>query len=680
MSCGGRVYKGDTIVISVPFDVEDYENLVITYSTTGYATVVKTEDEVTIEDGFITYVSDGGELDLLPDGVIYYTISYEVDGVDHVESTNTPLYLKTPAGYSGKTADDIYQDGYEAGLNDCSGSTPCDCSSAVTEAYQSGYTAGQADCSGSSCNLQNKTAVITADTQTVTPDQGYDGMGSVSIDANSYGQAKYDQGYASGYEDAEEEYPKLQYAKNFTATTNTTIYPDSAWDAMKRVNLDVTPVYNSGYAAGLADCSGSTCNLVTGATDLMSDMPIGVYYTIKASEWAGGGADGFSEFTVYDLGFGQAKYDEGYQSGYTDGRQTNCRMQAKSITLTSPYVTIEPDFGYAGLSEVSINGGSLYYNGYNAGSGYGYSLGYQSGYTEGNRIGYNNGKQSGFTQGYTSGYTDGYGDGYLSGISTTDCSEAAAEAYELGHQSGYTDGWNSGYTYGNAVGRKGAYKDGEMSVIQSFFTGNTVGYGYNYGYVIAYYYTPSGQVCVITGYDRNCDERWYDSFDRMSVDGGTWESPTLYYYLTEGWHQIRFRVIDKYLHYAFNHNFPTSPVEDPLGNMVTPYMDALKAVSIPEQSYPELSAVTGLIGTFEMNTGIRILSTSLNLYGVYSPTNPNGNALSGATNLNIIISHYQGNENVNITSDVQNGILFYPAGKSSTHSSTLSGWTKMELF
>ena len=307
--------------------------------------------------------------------------------------------------------------------------------------------------------------------------------------------------------------------------------------------------------------------------------------------------------------------------------------------------------------------------------------------------GYDSGRTEGFENAYNSGYTNGYADGFLSGASTTDCSSAVTESYNLGYTSGYTDGhesgytegfedgyssgqtnaWNSGYasgyTDGNSAGKTTGYKEGEQSVIKSFLAGNDIG-NYSayddYGYVVAYYYTSAAQECVITGYDRDCDERWGDAFSSMSVDGGPWVAPQLYYYLTEGWHQIRFNVKDKYVHYAFNHNFSPSG---------TCYMDALKAVSIPEASENQ-SGVTALIGTFCMNTGIKILSTSLKTYGGVN----NGNALSGATNLNVIFSHYQGNENVVINSDVQSGVLFYPEGKASTHASTLSGWTKVELF
>ena len=155
MSCGGRIYKGDSITISIPFEISGYTNLSVDYFTTGDTKITKSEDELTVEDGFITAYFDGHDLDLLPDGVIRYTITYQVDGEDAVGSTNTPLYLKTPAGYSAQTIDDIieeaYQSGYTAGYDDCGGG---DCSeveniaynSGLTVGYESGYTAGQADC------------------------------------------------------------------------------------------------------------------------------------------------------------------------------------------------------------------------------------------------------------------------------------------------------------------------------------------------------------------------------------------------------------------------------------------------------------------------------------------------------------------------------------------------------
>lgn len=539
------------------------------------------------------------------------------------------------AGYnSGVTQDcgdaieDAYNSGYQSGTTD-----------GYQDGYDDGYEKGQEDCpecsGGTSCNLENGQLPLGREwdgDDTITPSQGYDGFGSVRIYDNGYGDLKYDSGYTQGYNDGQGGTVALQDKSVQQNTNLVTYYPDEGYDGMRSIYVDATPVYSNGhtdgqnYARSLMASSAFTdngtytnpngwsavtvnvpqgsCNLVTGATDLMEDMPIGVNYTIRASDW---NADGFSEFTVYDLGFGQAKYDSGYTAGLNACSGGSCNLQTGQYVLDGQFDgdsgIVNPDAGYDGFGSFRV-------------------------------------------------IDNGYG--------------------QAKYDSGFTYG-RSSFPY-----RQSYYKAGEDSVIKSFLAGNDLGwysdgvFGYDdYGLVVAYYHTPISQDCVITGYDKDCDERWYDAFDSMSVDGGPWESPQLYYYLTEGWHQIRFRVKDPNLHYAFNHNFT------PSGQC---YMDALKAVSLPEASDRQAGVNNQPVGTFKMNNGIRILSSSLRKFGVYSPTNLNGNALSGATNLNIIISHYTGNENVDITSDVQSGILFYPAGKSSTHSSALSGWTKMELF
>lgn len=146
MSCGGRVYKGDIVEISVPFDVEDYTSLSISFFTNGDTKIVI--DNPAVVDGFIETTFNGSDLDLLPDGVLRYVITYTEDGEEHTISTNTSLVLKTPPAYSALTPTDYYLSGYTAGQAECSGDTPCDCTSAITQAYLSGYSAGQADCSG----------------------------------------------------------------------------------------------------------------------------------------------------------------------------------------------------------------------------------------------------------------------------------------------------------------------------------------------------------------------------------------------------------------------------------------------------------------------------------------------------------------------------------------------------
>ena len=182
MSCGGRVYKGDTISISVPFDISGYTNLTISYFTVGDYKIVKTQEEVEIEDGAITCDFSGHDLDLLPDGVIRYTINYDVDNTDYVESTNTMLYLKTPASYSAVTPQDIWMSGYTSGQEDCpacSGGSGC----VLTEGHFD-LMEGFGGC------------------VTVNPDES-DGFSNFQICDLQYGQSKYNSGYTAGYADGQ---------------------------------------------------------------------------------------------------------------------------------------------------------------------------------------------------------------------------------------------------------------------------------------------------------------------------------------------------------------------------------------------------------------------------------------------------------------------------------------------
>lgn len=714
MSCGGRVYKGDTVTISVPFDVDDYSNLTITYTTIGGEKIVKTQEEVEIEDGFITYTFEPGELDLLPDGVIYYAISYEVDGVGHVESTNTNLYLKTPAGYSGRTAEDIYQEGYEAGLEDCS---------------------------GSSCNLQSKSVVVSANTQTVFPDQGYDGMDSVSIDATSFGNGRYQQGYEagydSGYEDAEEDYPRIQPQKNYTADTKSfVIVPDAHYDAMGRVNVNATPVFNQGYQSGLTACSGETpCDCteayqsgITYQKSLLSAITIianGTYYrpdgydTVEVTvedtpqlevrsynideNWNGESGEiypntqlgfvGFRYFQVFDIGYGQKKYDDGYQSGYTEGYDEGyddalyekCNLTTALVVVPSGssgmVSNVTPPSGYTGFETVSVNateyGQEMFDNGFQSG----YTSGYTDGYNQGTSAcaselyvgswcvdsnwdgeettlkpsthfastaagfsavtiydcGYgdkrfNEGHASGYTDGHASGYTEGYDDGYLSGASTTDCSQAISMAYDNGHYLGYNEG-----------------KD---SVIKSLLTENDT------DLVIGYYYTSARTMCLITGeyHDSNIDYDGNSAFVSMSVNGGSWQPVEKYLELPAGWSQVRFSGCTTLLLGAFSHRFTPSQQCD---------MDALKIVSLP-------TMVDGLSNTytFHMNDGLRVIASSCGIMR---------GATNGADNINVLITHYTGNQR-EYNYFPSNGVLFIPEGSTADWASILPNWTHIEMF
>ena len=138
MSCGGRIYKGDAITVSIPFNVEEYSALTVAYFTTGDYEVVREESELVIEDGYIIASFEGHDLDILPDGVLRYTIACVVDDEDYLYSTNTPLYLKTPKDYDAETAEEVYEEGYESGYT-------VGYESGSTDGYESGYAEGFPD-------------------------------------------------------------------------------------------------------------------------------------------------------------------------------------------------------------------------------------------------------------------------------------------------------------------------------------------------------------------------------------------------------------------------------------------------------------------------------------------------------------------------------------------------------
>ena len=293
MSCGGRVYKGDTILVSIPFDVSGYTDLVVSYFTVGDTKIVKTDGELDVEDGYITVQFSGNDLDILPDGVLRYTVEYAVDNTDYVDSSNTMLYLKTPASYSAVTEEVIYEEGFESGYTKGVG----ECEEIAEEAYDNGYASGTTDgySSGYSvgfvagidnqrqrlvstaitsngvyertdgfnyvdvqvpldtpCNIEPTKSINLNDYSpsfqtTVTPDEGYAGLEAVSVNGSEI--------YSRAVGDVQNQFVTL------SATTNGTYLPQSTFAVFKEVyvNVDtdcssaITEAYQSGMTAGAAE-------------------------------------------------------------------------------------------------------------------------------------------------------------------------------------------------------------------------------------------------------------------------------------------------------------------------------------------------------------------------------------------------------------------------------------------
>lgn len=203
MNCGGRIYKGADVVISVPFN-EEYSDLSLRIYTDGEYSIERAESACTIADGSITVTIEDYELELLKDGIIYYTINYTQDGLQLSETTNTPYVLKAQRGYSAQTPADIFQRGYEAGLEACE---------------------------HPEMHLQDKLVYLDGSwvgSEIFYPDSGYVGMSSIDINANDFGEAAYRSGI---------EYQKSLLTSYETAYNGTFTNPNG-WSS---ITVNVTP-------------------------------------------------------------------------------------------------------------------------------------------------------------------------------------------------------------------------------------------------------------------------------------------------------------------------------------------------------------------------------------------------------------------------------------------------------
>ncbi len=238
-----RVFKNEDIDIAINVP-EDEVNEFSLYILTDKETKVEVPLSA-VTDGVVHF--EPGDLDLLNDGIIRYELSYSIGDNDYAENTNTNLILKTPSTYSAKTAEDWYNEGYEAGLNDCSGETP-DCS----EAYQSGYTEGVSE-------QKAKLTGLTANTNMIY--ERTDGYDRVVVNVpTGYSQSDldnaYDSGYTAGLNDCSGETPDCTDAWNSGYTSG---YTDGLNDCTGYTQEDILNAwrggYLSGYSAGQEACS-----------------------------------------------------------------------------------------------------------------------------------------------------------------------------------------------------------------------------------------------------------------------------------------------------------------------------------------------------------------------------------------------------------------------------------------
>ena len=234
MSCAGRAYKGGGLDITIPFPYGDMDNISVILYTSGDYTIEKTASAV---DGVIYVHLSKGEVDILPDGVLKYTLEWD----DYSMTSETLTYIKTPANYSATSVTEL-----------------------VDEAYQSGYTAGQEGCASGTCNIQEtKTTSITDDVSGIVmvyPDEGYDGLAEAKVSAVRYGQVKYQKGLADGRAECE---TRVQEAYDSGVTVG---YESGLTEGQEicdvRVNVANSRGYSSGYTKGQMDLTEQGARVV----------------------------------------------------------------------------------------------------------------------------------------------------------------------------------------------------------------------------------------------------------------------------------------------------------------------------------------------------------------------------------------------------------------------------------
>lgn len=202
-------------------------------------------------------------------------------------------------------------------------------------------------------NLENKTVVVTADTETITPDAGYDGFGEVNIDASQYGSDKYDEGYGDGEDDQKARLTSATFVENGHYEL------ENGWSAVT-VQVEETP------CPPCPPCPEP--NLENKTVELESGT------TLPATITPSSGYDGFGEVTIEDNGYGDKKYDDGFSDGQDDirnnmsstaftqngsfsnsngwsavtvnvsgGSGSGCNLQDKSVSMTATTQTFYPD-------------------------------------------------------------------------------------------------------------------------------------------------------------------------------------------------------------------------------------------------------------------------------------------------------------------------------------------------
>ena len=172
---------------------------------------------------------------------------------------------------------------------------------------------------------QEKSVNVTKNIVSVEPDNGYDALSKVNVDATSYGQQKHNEGYTKGKEDGVEEGYNQGYLDGKLDTPEVTL-----------TKLEVTPkwedrdIYNCvNYYPTSYNSTGFSSASINIETIYNQGKELG-YNNGTNEGYADGKEDGIKEGynQGYEKGYDNGKtvgtsegYNQGYSKGYSDGQE-----------------------------------------------------------------------------------------------------------------------------------------------------------------------------------------------------------------------------------------------------------------------------------------------------------------------------------------------------------------------
>ena len=176
--------------------------------------------------------------------------------------------------------------------------------------------------------LQDKEVEYTENgSYTVHPDPAYDGLSSVSVDVDV--PDNYDEGYADGKQDGENEQKAKLTVTSFTE--NNTYTRENGWSA---VTVDVPDRYDEGYGDGFDDGEESQ----KGKLASINIIENGVY--VRENGW--------SALTVEVPSDYQDGYNDGYGDGFNDGEEAQkAKLTTLIVTANGEYSRVD---GYSAIT------------------------------------------------------------------------------------------------------------------------------------------------------------------------------------------------------------------------------------------------------------------------------------------------------------------------------------------